>query len=170
LATRIHQNLFLTISKLKIPKFIKFTNQGLNRKFAFFYLGALAQAQGNGGRRTGGSASGSGMAEQGRGATEVVGWRGRAPTTKGDVHGGELRRRTHGERRERTTGFSCRGGRARGRGCPFYRGGEGRGEGAGEGEETTGHHHTIDGHQWWSSLREREGETGEEKGAVSSAG
>jgi hypothetical protein len=25
------------------------------------------------------------------------------------------------------------------------------------------HHHTIDGPQWWSSLREKEGETGEEK-------
>jgi hypothetical protein len=53
LATRIHRSLFSTISKLKIPKLIKFTNQGLNRKFAFFYLRALAQAKGNGGRRTG---------------------------------------------------------------------------------------------------------------------
>jgi hypothetical protein len=72
LAIRIHRNLFSTISKLKIPKLIKFTNQGLNRKFVFFYLGALAQAQGNGGRRTRGSASGSRMAEQGRGTAEVV--------------------------------------------------------------------------------------------------
>jgi hypothetical protein len=27
------------------------------------------------------------------------------------------------------------------------------------------HHYTIDGHQGWSTLREKEGETGEEKGA-----
>jgi hypothetical protein len=86
---RIHRNLFSTISKLKIPKLIKFTNQGLNRKFAFFYLRALAQSQGNGGRRTGGSASGSGMAEQGRGATEVVGWCRRFET------GGSLSRRVN---------------------------------------------------------------------------
>jgi hypothetical protein len=46
----IHQNLLSIISKLKIPKLIKFTKQGLNRKFAFFNLGALAQGQGNGGR------------------------------------------------------------------------------------------------------------------------
>jgi hypothetical protein len=85
--------------------------------------------------------------------------------TNDDVHGGELRR---GE--EEDDRFGCRGGRARGRGCPFYRGGEGRGEGAGDGQETADHHHIIDGHQWWSSLREREGETGEEKGAVSGVG
>ena len=41
MAIRIHRNLFSIIFKLKIPKLIKFTNQGLNRKFAFFYLGAI---------------------------------------------------------------------------------------------------------------------------------
>jgi hypothetical protein len=62
---RIHRNLFSTISKLKIPKLIKFTKQGLNRKFSFFYLGALAQAQGNGG------SSARGSAEQGSGAGDL---------------------------------------------------------------------------------------------------
>jgi hypothetical protein len=32
---------------------------------------------------------------------------------------------------EEDGGFGCRVGRARGRGCPIYRGGEGRGEGTG---------------------------------------
>jgi hypothetical protein len=36
---------YIEISKLKIPKLIEFTNQVLNRKIAFFCLGAFVPAQ-----------------------------------------------------------------------------------------------------------------------------
>jgi hypothetical protein len=78
--------------------------------------------------------------EQGRGRGGWLAW-----SSSGM---GELQRRTamcamasSGDeltaREEENGGFGCRGGRARGRGCPIYRG-EGRGEGAGEGEQTVG--------------------------------
>jgi hypothetical protein len=56
--------------------------------------------------------------------------------------------------------WRVRGGRARGRGCPIYRGGEGRGEGAREGEKQLASTPlmAINGGFEWRE-REREGET-----------
>jgi hypothetical protein len=73
MAIRIHRNLFSIISKLKISKLIKFTNQGLSRKFAFFYLGSSCSNTGN---STSKENDGSVTArEQGRGGFGV-GWPG----------------------------------------------------------------------------------------------
>jgi hypothetical protein len=46
-------------------------------------------------------------------------WDGRAPATNGDVHGGELQRRTHGEGRKRMAGLAVGEGELVGAAAPF---------------------------------------------------
>jgi hypothetical protein len=117
MAIRIHRNLFSIIFKLKIPKLIKFTNQGLNRKFAFFYLGALAQAQGT--RRAGREKGGSTPSREGRGRGGRLAWassgderrcaRWRAPATNSQ-RGEEEDRVARLQGRERNRGIHRPGG------------------------------------------------------------
>jgi hypothetical protein len=75
LVTRIHRNL-KSYTYTHIPKLIEFANQGLNRKFAFFYLGAFVHVQEW-------STSREGSAGRGTGAIEVLRGRssGGAPRT-----------------------------------------------------------------------------------------
>jgi hypothetical protein len=77
-----------------------------------------------GGARRGGGSTGQGR-DRDRGSVMLVGWRGRAPAT-------------NSRRGRKRMAGSVVGGRAHGRGCPIYRGGEGRGEGVGEGEGMVG--------------------------------
>jgi hypothetical protein len=70
LATRIHQNLFSTISKLKISKLSLFTRRDQTAKIAFFYLGAFVHVQEWRLTSRGGL---GGLGGQGTGAAEVAG-------------------------------------------------------------------------------------------------
>jgi hypothetical protein len=79
--------------------------------------------------------------------------------TNGDVHGGDLQRRTHGEGRKKMEWLGCRGGKGAGASTGFYREGEGRGESAG-GEKMTGIS-AIDGHYGGGFLIDGEEEVGE---------
>jgi hypothetical protein len=171
MATRIHWNLFSIISKLKISKLIKFTNQGLNRKFAFFYLGAIRahrEMKGHGLRAGSMALDREGL---GRAGARTGGEVRRGCCTDGVLgrrSSGDERRRGRGVRRVRERGERERErGRARGGrerevlDCYRERRGEERAPGGGERKGPA--MNSIDGHQWRSSLREREGETREEK-------
>jgi hypothetical protein len=134
---RIHRNLFSIISKLKISKLIKFTRE-----------------QGRGGL-------GVGVAGDGRGEVRPDGELGRWSSGDGvgAVYGefeseeSERERASLGREREREV-------------ATFIERGEGRREGDGEGEKRSATN-SIDGHQWRSSLREREKEKrGGGEGAV----
>jgi hypothetical protein len=140
MAICIHRNLFSIISKLKISKLIKFTNQGLNRKTAFFYLGSsCSNARNSTSREHGGSVA---AREEGRGGLGI----GVAGDGRGEVRpDGELGQRSSGdsvgavygefesEESERERGWVQ--GRREREVVAFIERGKGRGEGVGEGEK-----------------------------------
>jgi hypothetical protein len=130
---------------------------------AFFYLGASCSSVG----RDSTSREHGGRARSGIGDCAALGGRfNRTARREDGGRSGERRwARERGERERESKLGEGEGGPV----VQFIEGKRGE-ERAPGGRETTGHHHTIDGHQWWSSLREREGETGEEKRAVSGAG
>jgi hypothetical protein len=150
LVTRIHRTFFSTISKLKISKLSLFTHRDLTAKSLSSTLELLFMRR-NGGRQAveGSTVSAGKERAQPR-------WPGMG-TVDGEQGSEECVREREGVHRR--VGKEERGP------SPIYRGRVEEERGAPGREETGGLHYTIDGHQWWSPLREKEGETGEEKGA-----
>jgi hypothetical protein len=149
LATRIHRNLFSTISKLKISKLSLFTRRDLTPKIAFLYLGAFVHAQ------EWRSTSSEGLGGQGTGATEVLRGRGRS---SGGAVGGEQGSEEHVRERE-----GAQGGREEGSPDAFIER-ERRGGGESGRETATDHQNAIDGHQWSFIMGRKKGKQREEKG------